>query len=164
MELHAPGADMVGFEYAPTGKDDHDAIDAALAVLSKPSDLFVLPADAECIVVSSIAELEGEQEHNEEHDDEHADEHNDEHHDDHKDEDHSDHSDHEESEGEEHTEFHAEYVFECKDLSAVTEIDFPYVDIFPNAKELELQAISQKGASAFEIERDEPSVKLGGLF
>jgi hypothetical protein len=150
MELHAPGADIVGFEYAATSKDDHNAIDAAVAVLSKPFDLFGLPVDAGCKAVNAMAELEGDEAHDDEHDD------------DHKEEDHSDHNDHDEDEG--HAEFHAEYLFECSNLSAVTEITLPYFDAFPNAKELELQVVSEKGASAFEIERDEPSVNLSELF
>jgi hypothetical protein len=125
MELHAPGADIVGFEYAATSEEDHDAIDAAVVVLSKPFDLFGLPDVARCKVISASAELEGD---------------------------------------EGHAEFHAEYVFECSNLSAVTEITFPYFNAFPNAKELELQVVSEKGASAFEIERDEPSVNLSELF
>jgi hypothetical protein len=140
IELHAPGADIVGFEYAATSEEDHGTIDAAVLALAKPFDLFGLPADAGCKVINATAELEG----NEGHDDE------DEHDDDHKEE--------------SHTEFHAEYLFECSDLSAVTEITFPYFDAFPNAKELELQVVSDKGASAFEIERDDPSVNLSELF
>ena len=150
MELHAPGADIVGFEYAATSEEDHDAIDAAVVVLSKPLDLFGLPAVAGCKVISASAELEGDEGHH------------DEHHDDDKEEDHADHSDDDEGEG--HAEFHAEYVFECSNLSAVTEIKFPYFEAFPNAKEIELQVVSEKGASAFEIERDEPSVNLSELF
>ena len=152
MELHSPGADIVGFEYAASSEEDHDAIDAAVVVLSKPLDLFGLPDVAGCKVISASAELKGDEGHD------------DEHHDDDKEEDHADHSDHDEDAEEGHAEFHAEYVFECSNPSAVTEIQFPYFEAFPNAKELELQVVSEKGATAFEIERDEPSVNLSELF
>lgn len=148
MELHAPGADIVGFEYAATSEEDHDAIDAAVVLLSKPFDLFGLPAVAGCKVISASAELEGAEGHD----------------DDDKEENHADHIDQDEDAEEGHAEFHAEYVFECSNLSAMTEIKFPYFEAFPNAKELELQVVSEKGASAFEIERDEPSVNLSELF
>jgi hypothetical protein len=155
MELHAPGADIVGFEYAAKSDEDHGLIDAAIATLEHPLDLLILPTEAGCKLLSASAELEGEDTH---HDDDHED-------DDHKDDDHSDHSDHEEEADEEgHTEFHAEYLLECENPTAATEIKFTYFDAFPNAKELELQVVSEKGASAFEVERDDPSVDLSGLF
>lgn len=156
MELHAPGADIVGFEYAPKSDADHDIIDAAVTKLANPMDLIGLPSAAGCSVLEASAELEGEDEHAGEHDDEHED-------DEHADE-HADHED--EGEEENHTEFHAEYLFECGELNSatLTEITFPYFEVFPNAKELELQVISEKGATAFEVERDAPSVNLSGLF
>lgn len=179
MELHAPGADIVGFEYAATSEEDHKAIDAAIATLSKPFELFNLPTGAGCKVIEASAELEGDESHEDEHDDDHKDEHDDEH-DDHKDEHGDDHKDehddnhgddhkdddHSDHEGEEasHTEFHAEYLFECTDLNAVTKILFPYFEAFPNAQELELQVVSEKGAAAFEVERDAASVDLSELF
>ncbi len=140
MELHAPGADIVGFEYAPKSEADLEKIDAAIAKLAKPLDLVGLPVGAGCTVLEATAELEGDDEHGEGHK--------------------------EVGEEESHTEFHAEYLFECAELNAVTltEITFPYFGTFPNAIELELQVISEKGATAFEVERDAPSVNLSGLF
>lgn len=135
MELHAPGADIVGFEYAATSEQDHGKIDAAVLRLSKPLDLFGLPSDAGCTVINATAELEGEEAHGQE-----------------------------SHEQEGHTEFHAEYQFDCSDIDAVTKITFPYFDLFPNAKEIELQVVSDKGASAFEIERDVPYVNLSEKF
>ena len=88
MELHAPGADIVGFEYEAESAEDRAAIDAAVAMLAKPQELFVLPAAAECTVTQASAKLESEAEH-EDHDDheEHAeDEHG---HEEHADEEHA---------------------------------------------------------------------------
>jgi len=92
IELHAPGADIVGFEYAAQSTEDRAAVDAALATLSSPLDLFVLPAAAQCSVVEASAELESEDAH-----DEHGD------HDDHKD-DHAGHDDHDDHKHDEHKE------------------------------------------------------------
>jgi len=41
---------------------------------------------------------------------------------------------------------------------------FAYFDTFPNALELEVQIVSDTGAKAFEVERDEPKLDLQGLF
>ncbi|MEP2640722.1 DUF2796 domain-containing protein [Roseobacter sp.] len=95
MELHAPGADIVGFEYAATRAEDRAAVDAAVATLARPLDLFVLPQAAGCSVVQASAELESDHA-DDDHDDhdheDHADEDHDDHgHDDHADEDHDDH-------------------------------------------------------------------------
>ena len=72
MELHAPGADIVGFEYEAKTADDRATIDAAVASLARPLELFVVPATAECSVTQASATLESEEEH---HDHEKHDEH-----------------------------------------------------------------------------------------
>lgn len=63
MEFHAPGADIVGFEYEADSDGDRVAIEAAVALLARPLDLFVLPDAAECTVIQARAELEGEAHH-----------------------------------------------------------------------------------------------------
>ena len=75
---------------------------------------------------------------------------------------HDDHKEHAADAG--HTEFHAEYLLNCADPSKVTLITFDYFDTFPNALELELQVISDKGATAFEVARDAPTLDLRGMF
>ena len=148
MELHAPGADIVGFEYAATSAEDRAAIDAAVAILAKPLALFVLPAAAACSVVMASAGLESDDDHDD--------------HDDHKD--HDDHDNHDDHDGASHTEFHAEYRLTCGNTDALTGIDFAYFSTFQNARELEVQIISASGARAFEVERDAPQLDLRGMF
>lgn len=184
MELHAPGADIVGFEYEAKSAEDRAAIDTGIAILSKPLDLFVVPAAAECNVVQALAKLESEDAHDDHGHDEHAhddhghdehghdkhedhahgDEAHDDHHDEHEDHahGHDDHDDH--ADEARHTEFHAEYTLNCGNTSALTEITFAYFDTFPNALELEVQVVSAAGAQAFEVERDDPSLDLRGMF
>ena len=180
MELHAPGADIVGFEYSAKSDADLAAIDAALQTLSDPLGLFLIPEAASCIVITAHAKLEsedsdhdeeGHDDHDEEghddHDEEGHDDHNEEGHDDHDEEGHDDHDeeghdDHDEAPG--HTEFHAEYLLECANLTEISAITFSYFEIFPNALELEVQVISDKGATAFEIERDVAKLDLRGIF
>ena len=160
MELHAPGADIVGFEYAAESAKDRAAVDAAVATLARPLDLFVLPDAAGCSVVQAAAGLEseeGHEEHDEEHDHEKA--HTEEGHDDHAAEGHEDHQD---DAG--HTEFHAEYLLTCADPSVIDKIAFAYFESFPNAFEVEVQMITDTGATSFEVDRDAPTLDLRGMF
>ena len=143
MEFHAPGADIVGFEHPAETEADLAKVERALAVLSSPLDLFVLPPDAGCTVVSTQALLAGG-EAAEEHDD------------------HDDHDDHDEASG--HTEFHATYTLTCTDLPKLTDITFAYFENFENAREVEVQVITGSGAASFHVEKDAPSLNLRSLF
>ena len=156
MELHAPGADIVGFEYEAKSDADLSAVEAAIATLSQPLDLFVLSEAANCTVVKAHAALQSEDEHDDHKDDEHA---HDEH-DDHKDDEHA-HVEHDDHEGEAgHTEFHAEYTLACDAPEALKQITFAYFQTFPNAQEVEVRIITTSGAQAFEVERDTPVLNL----
>lgn len=174
IELHAPGADIVGFEYAAESSEDRAKVDDAAARLARPLDLFSLPASAGCGVVEASASLESEEEHEEHKEEGHDDAdhegeaHADHEKDGHKDEDHAGHDDAHDHDGHAdeagHTEFHAEYLLECADAAEATLITFAYFDVFPNALELEVQVISDRGATGFEVERDAPTLDLRELF
>lgn len=157
MEFHAPGADIVGFEYAAKSDADLAAISAALKTLEAPLDLFVLPKAARCAVQAVQVELESDADHgaNEEDHQGHDDEH------DHKHEDHNDHDEEKHAASSGHTEFHAEYSLICSNIEALTQIDFAYFEAFPNSKQVALQLISQSGARAFEIKSGAPRLDLG---
>jgi hypothetical protein len=135
IDLHAPGADIVGFEYVAESSKDRKAVDTAITILGKPLDLFLISSDAKCSVMQAAAKLESDDEHDE-------------------------HDEHQEKSA--HTEFHASYILNCMNIAAMTEIKFAYFDLFPNAKELEVQMISDVGAFTFEIEREEPTLDLIG--
>lgn len=159
MEFHAPGADIVGFEYEATSAEDLAAIDAAVGILAKPLDLFVLPAAAACEVTQASAELESEEEHDDH--DEHAEGEDHDDHDEHAEgQEHDDHEQHAEAS---HTEFYAEYLLTCGYPDELTGIDFAYFAAFENALELEVQIVTTSGAQAFEVERDTPMLDLSGL-
>lgn len=167
LELEAPGADIVGFEYVAESAEDRAAIEDAVSVLARPLDLFVLPARAECTVLEASAKLKGGEDHDD-HDDHAAahDDHDD--HDDHKEhaEAHDDHDDHGHEDHAEanHTEFHAEYTLNCADPTKITEINFAYFDTFENALELEVQVLTRTTAQAFDVPRDAPVLDLRSLF
>ena len=184
IELTAPGYDIVGFEYAAKSDADKAAIDAGLAKLSDPLSLFGLPDGANCTVTSAKAELHSEDEHHDDHHDEHDEKHDDhdhdkvhaEHeghdhddqekdHDDHEDhaaeghEDHDEH-DHDDHDEENHSEFHAEYQLSCANPAELTSIALSYFAQFPNAKELEVQLVTDTGASKVEATAAAPVVTL----
>ncbi len=152
MEFHAPGADIVGFEYAAESAEDRAKVDAAVAMLARPLDLFLMPASAECSVMQASAGLDSEEEGEDHavHDEE--DEHDDS----------AGHDEHADESG--HTEFHAEYTLNCANPDGLTDINFAYFDAFSNARELEVQIITGTGAQAFEVERDRPVLDLRNLF
>lgn len=181
IELHAPGADIVGFEYAAETAEDRAAIDDAVAVLAKPMALFVLPDAAACSVVQASAGLELEDTHHDHED--HAEHDHEEHaeHDEHDHKEHAEHDAHDKHDHEEHaehdahdhddhadeashSEFHAAYTLNCAAPEAITAIDFVYFDTFENARELEVQIVSGSGAQAFEVTRDAPRLDLSSLF
>ena len=149
VTFEAPGADIVGFEYAAKSDADLAAIDAAIATLDTPLDLFGMPSAAACSVISTHAALVSEDDHAKDGHDDHAEDAHDDH----------GHDDHAEEAG--HTEFHAEYTLNCENPDALTEITFAYFAAFPNAQEVEVQIISAAGAQAFEVERDAPRLDLG---
>ena len=139
MELIAPGTDIVGFEHEAESAQDKAALAAAEAKLTDPLSLFAMPAEAECSVQTATVEIEGE------HHDEEA------------------HHDEAEEHEAEHNEFHASYRLACASPDELGRIRFGYFDAFPNAMEVEVNVITEKGQSSFEVERDAPILDLVGL-
>lgn len=168
LTLEAPGFDIVGFEYEASTAEDRAKIDAAIATLSQPLSLFVMPAAAACTVVSASAGLVDETgDHDHDHDHDHAAHEEAEHEHSHEaqkeaghDHNHDDEHDHEEASS--HTEFHADYMLDCANPSALDRIEFAFFDAFPNAEEVDVQLISDSGADAFEVGRDAPVLDLAG--
>lgn len=142
--LAAPGADIVGFEHPAETAEDRAAIEAAIADLARPLDLFVLPAAAGCTVRAAEVSLEGEAEAAEDHDHDH---------------DHAD--DHGAGT---HTEFHAEYALSCATPEALDRIEFAYFVRFAGAQRLDVQIVGAGLAQAIEVGRDAPEIDLGALF
>ena len=161
MQLHAPGADIVGFEYKAESSKDLASIDFALKMLARPLELFVIPNAAGCDILSARAALEsGENQNNGGEDHEDHEDHEDQHTEDHG----QDKNDEDNSNKEGHTEFHGEYLLTCTDPSAVTEIAFDYFSVFINALKVEVQIISDSGSASFEVKRDAPTLDLGEIF
>lgn len=67
IEIHAPGADIVGFEHDARSDADRAAIEAALLKLGDPMTVMTVPEAAGCSVVEAKAELDGHDGHSEFH-------------------------------------------------------------------------------------------------
>jgi len=157
MELDTPGMDILGFEHAATTAAQKRTVKQAETTLSRPLALFKLPAAAGCRVREANVAIEAE-----EHDHHGAD----------KGqgaeskgepgaaakEEHADHAAHPE-----HSDVHAEYVLQCTAPAAITRIDFDYFKVFKGAERLDVNVITSKGQSRFEVSRDKPRLDLGGL-
>ena len=50
----------------------------------------------------------------------------------------------------------------CGNIKEIDRISFPYFTTFPNSGELEVQFVSEKGSTGFEVEGDEPFIDLKG--
>lgn len=129
IELEVPGFDIVGFEHAAETAEDIAKVEAALARLAEPMALFVLPEAAGCTVIEAMVDPHGPAG-------------------DHDDHEHDDHDDQDTPGGEDaHSEFHARYLLICDDISAATLLEMPYFATFENAKELEVQLVTDSGAA-----------------
>jgi len=155
FEFMIPGADIVGFEYEAKSEQDVALVNNALSKFDDFNNVFTIPSNAQCKLGFSEVKINQEEEHDDH--DEH-DEHDE--HDDH--DEHDEHDDHDEHDEEVHNEFYAKYSFECGNIKAINEIEFPYFTTFPNSGELEVQFISELGSTSFEVEADEPSINTEG--
>ena len=157
INIHAPGMDIVGFEYEATSAEDKDAVEAAIRTMLMPENMVALPEAVGCRLTEVLAHLHGG-----DHDHDDADAHMEEDHDhddDHEHEDHAEGDDHDADEAQ-HSEFHVSYAFACDDEDELTTISFPFFDQFGNAQEIEAQYVTDAGAGSAEITRDAPELTL----
>lgn len=59
INIHAPGMDIVGFEYAATSTEDKDAVEAAIRAMLSPENVVTLPKAAGCRLTEVLAHLHG---------------------------------------------------------------------------------------------------------
>ena len=140
FELEAPGSDIVGFEHEAENETQKKSIQSALSMLGDPMSIFDFPVAAGCSVTSSDAKFETE--HEEEHEGEK-------------------HDDHDDEKG--HAEFHVSYSLTCTSPGALANLGLKFFDLFPDAKELEVEAVSNNGQIALEIIRGEKSINLSSI-
>lgn len=140
FELEAPGSDIVGFEHKAENETQKKSIQSALSMLGDPMSIFDFPVAAGCSVTASDAKFETE--HEEEHEG-------------------KKHDDHDDEEG--HAEFHVSYSLTCTSPQSLANLGLKFFDLFPEAKELEVEAISNNGQLVLEIKRDEKSIDLSSI-
>jgi len=143
MELQVPGADIVGFEHEASTAEQKATIEKAKATLADALSLFRLPAAAGCTLADAKVAI-----HAEEHEHEEA--------------------DHEEAAGHEggghhHSEFHVTYAIDCSAPEKLTGIDFKYFDAFAGAQELDINLVTEKGQTHYEVKRGQPKLELGEI-
>jgi uncharacterized protein DUF2796 len=151
MELEAPGADIVGFEHVAKTRQQKAAVEKAKTQLLAPQTLFKLPAAAGCAVSAASVEIES--------------------------------GDHDQGKGKDaaadksrasakkqpagaadtHSEFHAQYTFDCQAPASVTSIEFDYFRAFSGAQKLNVNVITAKGQTKFEVSRAKPRIDLAGM-
>ena len=142
MEIHAPGADIVGFEHAPQTDEQKAAINDAIKQLKAPESLWVLTANAKCQLVESVATetLTSQEAENHKGHDDHDDHSHD--HDDHG-HDHDDHDDHDDHGA--HGEFSAQYTYKCSDINQLTEVKTQWFTHYPSTERITVSTITEKG-------------------
>ncbi|WP_413285294.1 zinc uptake protein ZrgA [Vibrio sp. MA40-2] len=179
VEITAPGADVVGFEHAPTNEQQHLMFDKAKQTLGDSSQLLRLSQQAGCqvehtSVTSTLDHDDHEHEEHADHDDheheEHADHDDHEHeehadHDDHEHEEHADHDDHEheehadhddhDHEGSTHSEFTVEYHFECNDMSKLQNIETTWFEHFPSTDNIAVNLLTDTEQKALKLNKDD---------
>ncbi|MDN3716458.1 zinc uptake protein ZrgA [Vibrio breoganii] len=185
VEILAPGADVVGFEHAPSNDEQRQALEKALTQLNAADSILKMSSAAGCeLSTAQVSHTLGGDEghdhsdheghdhddhadHHDGHDhdshdhDKHADEH--EHHDhdthDHSEHDHGDHHDsHDHSGG--HGEFNIAYQYQCKDVSKLTEIDSDWFKLFSGTQTIRVNLLTDSAQIATELTKGNTVIKL----
>ena len=149
MELEVPGADIVGFEHAAKTRQQRAAVEKAKTQLLAPQTLFKLPAAAGCVVSAASVEIES--------------------------------GDHDQAKGKgaapaksggsakkepagrAHSEFHAQYAFDCQAPASITTIEFDFFRAFAGAQKIDVNVVTTKGQSKFQVSRGKPRIDLAGM-
>ena len=143
LELEAPGADIVGFEHSARTARQKAALKQAKQQLLAPQSLFKFPSAAGCVVAEASVDLEsGEHEHEKEKGAE---------------------GNKAEAAEEGHSNFHGQYAFNCKDPARITAIEFGYFQAFAGAQKLEVNVITPKGQTRFDVTRAKARIDLAGM-
>lgn len=137
MEIHAPGLDIVGFEYTPQSAKDKAAVEDAVSILSDPARIMTLSAAADCAVIHSEAGLAEE--------------------------DHSSHGHDDHNHGADHSEFHAKYTLTCANMAGLADIRFSYFDQFKAVSKVRVQIVSAAGAQAIDLTPKTPYLSITDL-
>ena len=129
IELIAPGANIVGFEHAPRGAEQRQAIERALTQLRRGERLFAPTAAAGCRLTGAEAATSAMQSEHHGHDHGHNHEHE-----------HQGGDD-----GHRHSEFTASYRFECANPGRLQRMNVQLFEHFPGNETIEAQVLTATG-------------------
>jgi hypothetical protein len=147
MELEVPGADIVGFEHAASTATQKAAVKTAISTLEGALNVFKLPAEAKCKLANAKVAAHAEDEEDHEHGQ-------------------AEKAGTKHDEGEEeahHSQFHAQYAVDCAAPEKLTGIDFKYFDLFAGARKLDVNLVTDKGQTQYEVSRQKPQLKFGEI-
>lgn len=147
MELEVPGADIVGFEHEASTAAQKAAVKKAKATLEGALTVFKLPAEAKCKLAEAKVAVHAEDEHEHEAEAKHEGE--------------AKHED--EGDDNHHSAFHVEYAIDCAAPEKLTGIDFNYFALFAGARKLDVNLVTAKGQSHYEVTRESPRLKFGEI-
>ncbi len=158
IELEAPGSDIVGFEHEAETDNQKKKLTSAKAKLAEVLVLIKIDGDAGCRVTKADVAFETDGHSEEAHGkhDDHTKGHDDDH-----DNEHDAKSDPDSETG--HAEFHGLYQVTCKDALKITGLTFDYFKAFASAQELDVNVVTAKKQTKFEVTRDKPAISLVGM-
>ena len=137
IALHAPAADIIGFENFSGDPHAVPEVRQALERFADPLALFGISQAARCSVLTAEAGLSA---------------------------DHDAHGHDEEDHDDAHAEFEAEYELECIDTDQLGRMTLAYFDVFPGAERLDVQVVTDRGANRYEVEAEQPLLDMADLF
>ncbi len=133
LEFSSPAINIVGFEHAPSTKEDKEKVTSAEKRLKDGAALFVFNPESACKLSSSVIESELlalKDDHHDDHEEHHA----------------------SDEESDSHSEFKAEYHFECQNIAKLSYIDVKLIEAFPTIEEIETQIITEKTQALVELD------------
>ena len=162
VEITAPGADVVGFEHAPTNDAEKQQLKDAVAKLSHADNVFTLTSAAGCKVEhQSVTHTLGADKHDHEEHHDH-DKHDHEEHHDHDKHDHEEHHDHDKHDHESggHGEFTVEYHYECDNVSAISNIETSWFSQFPSTESIKVNLLTDTKQAAMELKPGQKTISF----
>ncbi|PSW15166.1 DUF2796 domain-containing protein [Photobacterium sanctipauli] len=150
LEVNAPGADVVGFEHAPTNAEQESAIEDAIKKLKNAESLFVFSQAANCqldqAMVDETLTKDSHDDHG--HHDNHDNHDNHDHHEGHDHDDHAHHDKHDDHKDHDHDhdghgEFNAQYAFTCENIDKLSQLDAQWFNTFPSTESITINAITE---------------------
>ena len=153
IEMESPWDNLIGFEHEPKNDEQQAQLDAALAMLNKPEELFAFAGSSCSVIQTSVESSLGSAE--DHHDDEHG-----------EDEEHAAHDDelaHDEEESETHSEVVAMYAFLCEDIGKLSSMDVKLFQQWQGIEDVDVQLAGPGGQSAIELNADSARIDLSSV-